>query len=394
MKNSILIFSKYYEPGTKAGGQLKTVVNLVQSMCGEYNFKIVTQDRDIGDKKSYPDVPIDSWVRRKNSDVYYLSLHNHYIQRIMKILGKKNYSLIYLNSYFSPLFGFIPMLLHKLLHDPRPVLVAPRGEFSPGALVQKILKKHIYRSIVSALGLFDNVYWQASSSVEARQIVEFMKPTVKRIFIAMDFPDITPINICRLESNSTSDDILNIIFISRICPIKNLEFVLQVLASLKIDVVLEIYGPAEDPVYWQKCLRLISVMPDNVKVNYYGHLSPESVPKKMSESDLFFFPTKGENFGYVIWESLSAGTPVLLSDQTPWPKDEDFGSRAFPLSRPDLFAEYIEKYAALDAMGKSTARVAAKKIADSFVDHREIKKATIAMIETATARTSRQPSRL
>ena len=34
--------------------------------------------------------------------------------------------------------------------------------------------------------------------------------------------------------------------------------------------------------------------------------------------DVFYFPTKSENFGQVIWESLSSGCPVLISDQTPW----------------------------------------------------------------------------
>ena len=34
--------------------------------------------------------------------------------------------------------------------------------------------------------------------------------------------------------------------------------------------------------------------------------------------DVFYFPTKSENFGQVIWESLSCGCPVLISDQTPW----------------------------------------------------------------------------
>jgi glycosyltransferase involved in cell wall biosynthesis len=30
------------------------------------------------------------------------------------------------------------------------------------------------------------------------------------------------------------------------------------------------------------------------------------------------FPTHGGNYGHVIAELLSVGTPVLLSDQTPW----------------------------------------------------------------------------
>ena len=33
---------------------------------------------------------------------------------------------------------------------------------------------------------------------------------------------------------------------------------------------------------------------------------------------LFFFPTRGENFGHVIFEALKAGLPVITSDHTPW----------------------------------------------------------------------------
>ena len=40
----------------------------------------------------------------------------------------------------------------------------------------------------------------------------------------------------------------------------------------------------------------------------------------MAANDLFFLPTRGENFGHVIAEALSVGTPVLISDQTPWRK--------------------------------------------------------------------------
>ena len=39
---------------------------------------------------------------------------------------------------------------------------------------------------------------------------------------------------------------------------------------------------------------------------------------KFSEYDAFVFPTRGENFGHVIAESLSASCPVVCTDQTPW----------------------------------------------------------------------------
>jgi glycosyltransferase involved in cell wall biosynthesis len=38
----------------------------------------------------------------------------------------------------------------------------------------------------------------------------------------------------------------------------------------------------------------------------------------MHRYHLFVLPTLGENYGHVIYEALSAGDPVLISDQTPW----------------------------------------------------------------------------
>jgi glycosyltransferase involved in cell wall biosynthesis len=42
------------------------------------------------------------------------------------------------------------------------------------------------------------------------------------------------------------------------------------------------------------------------------------VSETLSTYDLFFLPTFAENFGHSIAESMSVGTPVLISDNTPW----------------------------------------------------------------------------
>jgi glycosyltransferase involved in cell wall biosynthesis len=61
------------------------------------------------------------------------------------------------------------------------------------------------------------------------------------------------------------------------------------------------------------------------------------------EHDLFLFPTRGENFGHVIIESLSAGTPVLLANTTPWQNLEQFGvGWDLPLDNELEFVKRIE----------------------------------------------------
>jgi glycosyltransferase involved in cell wall biosynthesis len=55
-------------------------------------------------------------------------------------------------------------------------------------------------------------------------------------------------------------------------------------------------------------------------------------------------PTLGENFGHAIFEALSAGRPVLISNQTPW---HNLASQKIgwdiSLDRPKEFVKAIEE---------------------------------------------------
>ncbi len=63
---------------------------------------------------------------------------------------------------------------------------------------------------------------------------------------------------------------------------------------------------------------MLASLPENVQVEYRGNLPNERVAETLFGYDFFFLPTLGENFGHAIFESFSAGCPVLISDQTPW----------------------------------------------------------------------------
>lgn len=149
---------------------------------------------------------------------------------------------------------------------------------------------------------------------------------------------------------------VRLFFLSRISPKKNLDFALQVLGKVESTLVFDVYGPIEDKVYWQTCLDLIEKLPSNIVVNYCGAVTPDQVADVFSGYDLFFFPTRGENYGHVIAESLSAGTPVLLSDQTPWQTlENDKLGWDLPLDL-ELFARKIEEVAAMDAESRLSWR--------------------------------------
>ena len=142
-------------PGYKAGGPIRTLANMVDKLGDEFQFKIVTADRDFDDTKPYTGIKLDCWNRVGKADVFYMSPKKRSLKDFKKVLCSTECDILYLNSFFSPHFTIKPLLLRRLRLIPdRPLIIAPRGEFSTGALGLKSLKKRVYIAAAKAFGLY------------------------------------------------------------------------------------------------------------------------------------------------------------------------------------------------------------------------------------------------
>jgi glycosyltransferase involved in cell wall biosynthesis len=360
-KPIILTFITVYLPGYKAGGPLRTIANMVDQLRDEFVFWIVTLDRDLGDNCPYLGIRSHQWQKLGEAKVYYFPPKDLTIKRISNLIANTPHDVLYLNSFFDPIFTLKPLLARKLGWIPiKPVIIAPRGEFSEGAIKLKRLKKYLFIKLSSFFQLYENMTWHASSEHEALDIVRVMNASSTLIHVAPDLPTpkITDSSFDILEERAH----LRIVFLSRISPKKNLEYALTVLSEVTASVIFHIYGPIEDANYWQKCKELIKQLPINVSVSYLGSVNPEQVTTIFSRYDLFFFPTKGENYGHVIAESLSVGTAVLLSDQTPWRglEGEQLGWD-IPLQQRHRFVDIIDELLALTPEQRNVGRIHIKK---------------------------------
>ena len=100
-----------------------------------------------------------------------------------------------------------------------------------------------------------------------------------------------------------------------------------------------------------------------------GPIENESVNDMFRNYDLFFLPTKGENFGHVILESMSAGTPTLIADTTPWKNLEESGvGWDISLSSPNEFVNAIEKMFHLDEKEYSKMRNSVQNYAEKVTN--------------------------
>ena len=349
-KPIILTFVGNYLPGYKSGGILRTISNTVDYLCDDFEFWIVTRDRDLGEENPYPGVRFNQWQQVGNAMVYYLRPQSSGIKDVLNLIVSTPHNVLYLNSFFDS-FTVKVLLIRRLgWANFKQVIVAPRGEFAWGSLGLKYPKKLVYILLSRLLGLYEKVVWQASSEFEAQDIIKIMKINPDAIHIALDLPnkinpDETPDTSSQLTSGSEG---LRLIFLSRIAREKNLDYALRVLSKVDIKVVLDIYGPAVDAAYWKECCALIRQLPVNVTVNYLDGVNPADVVHVFSRYDLFLFPTAGENYGHVIAESLEAGTPVLVSTETPWRNLQTDGlGWDIDLIQIDSFVKVIREFALL-----------------------------------------------
>ncbi|MCB0429362.1 MAG: glycosyltransferase [Flavobacteriales bacterium] len=316
-RKKILVFSEWYLPGFKAGGPIRSVAEMVRALGDEFDFYVCTTNRDLGSANPYPEVPSDTWVQVGSAKVLYLEPSAITRKKIRSLLTAQPWDFVCLNSMFAMKFAIMPLILHGIFNTPGQLVLAPRGMLGAGALAIKSFKKKVFLAILKTTGLTRRIMWQVTSAEEAVEVRSVFGPSA-HICLTGNIFSLRPLT--PREGNVKMPGILKLIFLSRISPKKNLLYALQRLQKLPVkgQVVLDVYGPPEDGSYWDECQQVIAQLPPSVQVSYKGELPSAQVGHTFTKYHFFFFPTRHENFGHVIIESLGAGCPVILSDQTPW----------------------------------------------------------------------------
>jgi glycosyltransferase involved in cell wall biosynthesis len=322
-KLKVLAVVDYYLPGYKGGGPAVSVSRIVGCLNGEFNFCVFTRDRDLGDTKTYEGVQSNFWTANDGVAIYYAKPNRLNIFGIWQVIRETKPDVIYLNSYFSRMTRQVLVLRSLGILRNMPILVAPRGEFSPGALQLKSVKKKAYLSLSNFFKFHSGITWQVSSVHELRDTKAIISTHADYFIKAPDIVDRALVNIKSYRAPKQAGT-AEFAFISRISPKKNLLGAIEMLSKIDGDIKFAIYGPIEDAEYWSKCEKASASLPKNIKCEVKGGIPSDQVVDKLSQHHFFLFPTLGENFGHVIPEALTAGCPVVLSDQTPW---QDFEKR-------------------------------------------------------------------
>ena len=373
----VLVFIGFFLPGYKGGGPIRTIKNLLDQTNDKISYEVITSDRDLGDTSPYDSIRAGEWNKVNNIQAFYIRPGMTGIKDIAKIINKKNYDVIYLNSFFSVRFSLVPLIVAKALRQK--IILGPRGEFSSGALSLKSKKKYNFIKLYKLLGLHSNVVFQASSRYEKEDIQRVLGDKVA-IKIAEDLGAkdfVSKIPMC-------TDNTIKAVFVSRISPMKNIITALEILKNVQQPTIYHIYGPIEDLEYWTKCEALINTLPAHIDVQYKGVLHPNNVLQTISTYDVFFMPTKGENYSHVIAEALRAGLPILIANTTPWRNLQEQGiGWDLPLDNIKAFSDAIEKLASMTPNEHHQMRGTVLAWAKNKFSQRDAIDANVAMFDYA-----------
>ena len=313
----ILVCVDWFAPGYKAGGPIQSCMNFAYAMREDYQIYVLTTDRDAGDPAPYLNIHTDEWADfDTNIKVYYSSPNGLNYTNIRKIITATAPDFLYLNSLYSLYFTIIPLVIAKYGRLKCKTILSPRGMLKASALRFKKYKKIPFVYFLKYSGVLRNIAFHATDEQEKKDITAYFG-NKNEIALIANFPKL---NYLPYNTIKKVEKQLDIIYFSRIHPIKNLDFCIEILKNIPNDIFINfnIYGNIEDENYWADCQKGMATLPSNITVSYKGEVVNSAVLDVISAQHLFLLPTSGENFGHAIWEALLASRPVLISDQTPW----------------------------------------------------------------------------
>jgi len=312
----ILIIMGRYLPGYKDGGPVRSIKNLIDRLGEEYDFHILTADRDHGDVQPYSSIKVREWNNIGNAKVFYVEPGGFNAETVLSCA--EGMDMIYMCGCFND-YARTTLRLKKNGQIKCKVVIAAMGLFSKGAFRIKYPKKKTYTTLLKWFGYFKNVEWSATDETEA---VDIRRQVGKNAIchLAEDLPR----KPARIVHKTISDKgSLRVIFLSRISKKKNLLFAVKILQRVtEGNIIFDIYGNKEDLGYWQECEEELRKLPKNVVWSYKGIADAERVIEIFSEYDVFLFPTMAENYGHVIFEAMAGGCVPIISDKTPWNEEK------------------------------------------------------------------------
>jgi glycosyltransferase involved in cell wall biosynthesis len=356
---AVVVLSPYYLPGINGGGPVVSVKHLIEALP-QVRFRVLTRIWDLG-ATEYPGLlPGVEYIVGKAA-VVYLGSVRQLVPYFWRLRYQAPPNVVYSNSFFDP-FCTVGVLGTIVFLRGTTVLIAPRGEFSPGCLQIKPLRKRVFvlafRALLRLTG--HRLHFQATTNLEAEEIAGVLAVPESRIRVMGNLPSLQKASESEVRSSGTKTESLRVVMFARVSSEKNLKFAIRALQHVRRPVDFDVIGPVSpsSAAYFEECKVLAKSLPPHVRFQYLGRIEHEQIVRTLSRYDLALYPTLGDNFAHVIADALRSGVKLLISPFTPWCDIEERGwGFVRPLDSPRDWAAVIDAEASKHHLVRVDERV-------------------------------------
>lgn len=295
-------------------------------------------------------------------------------KEIAKYLADEKFELIQIQSMWD-------LPYHKVMVEARrlgvPYIVTPRGMLEPWSLSQKKWKKKLAWWLYQRHDVQKSACVFTTAKMEAEHVSNLGITTCKAVIPNGIETDAYP---CKTSFEGVKKQVL---FLGRIHVKKGIELLFEAWKRLHSDYAdwqLLVVGNGDAKYIHRLENRVESLgLKDSIKI-----LPPvfgEAKIKVYQESALFCLPSFSENFGMVIAEAMSCGTPVITTTNCPWDiLNETNTGWCIDLSVDNLERTLREALSMSSADLYDRGQRASQLINDNF-DYRSVTRKTLSLYE-------------
>ena len=359
----ILHFTPMYAPAWKYGGVVRSTTLLCETLA-QLGHQVTVVTTTAGTAYEQASTPVDD--RRNGVAVIYAPCARTPIgvdsPDLAPILDRevREHDILHLTAVWQPTGRRAQSA--AIRHD-KPYIVSPRGALSPFSFSHGGWKKKPYwllveRGITSAATLL-----HATAPLEEEELRRLLpSQRVATVPNAVDAALWTFSSAgreaWRAEHGLSPDDFV-VMHVGRLEPKKNIAFLVE---AMRLAVggrllTLAIIGSALKPAHEARLVSQLRRFPGRV-IRVADTPDPGALAAAYSGADALAMPSRHENFGNVLLESLLCGTPVVASTNVgaAFLTRDLPGTTVLPLDLGTWAEAFVASHGA-DAGGLSTTRV-------------------------------------
>ncbi|NII81318.1 MULTISPECIES: XrtY-associated glycosyltransferase XYAG1 [unclassified Pedobacter] len=321
----IIHITASYKPAYIYGGPIQSVAKLCEALVeltvsveglGIHEVQVLTTTAN---GQNELDIPINKPVLVDGASVTYFKRltkdHSHFSPKLLWELKKMRQTpnaklIIHIHAWWN-LVSVLSCWMAKWYKIP--VVLSPRGMLTTYTQNNRnsFSKKLLHNLIGKKLLQYCHIH--ATSEQEKQDILKIVTP--KSITVIPNLVNIKElVSSSQLAIDNSDTTVFRLIFLSRIEEKKGLELLFDALSLLDINWQLSIAGSGKEG-YVESLKLKAENLKLNPRINWIGQVTDQDKYNLIAKHDLLVLTSFNENFANVVIESLSVGTPVLISDR-------------------------------------------------------------------------------